>query len=195
MKTCDICGATENETRIIASAKYGTLCRKHYLRRYKNKNEDRSIYDANVFIEYDDYAEIVLFDKNCQECARAKIDLEDVEKCRVKKWHLKSSRNTNYVISHGEFLHRFVLDYDGDMDVDHINHDGLDNRKSNLRVVSHAKNITNKDREDRGVKQVPSGNYQVAITKDGKTLYLGTFTDKELAKKTRRVAEEVFFPE
>lgn len=193
MKTCDICGATENQTRIISSKKYGTLCRKHYLRRYKGKDEDRSIYDPNDIDIFNDHAEIVLYDKNCCECARAIIDLDDVEKCRNIKWHIKSSRNTNYAISHGVFLHRFVLDYDGDQDVDHINHNGLDNRKSNLRIVSHAKNITNQNRESLGVKLVPSGNYQAQIMKDGKTIYLGTFSEFEQARDARVKAEETLF--
>ena len=41
------------------------------------------------------------------------------------------------------YLHRFVLDYDGDLMVDHINGKPLDCRKSNLRLVTHKQNCQN----------------------------------------------------
>ena len=193
---CEICGITDKETRIINSKKYGCLCRKHYLRVYKNKRIDYSIYDPNDYIICDDHAEIVLRDKNCDECARAIIDLEDVEKCKTKKWHLKKNKNIEYAMSSDAvdriFLHRFILDYyDHDRDVDHINRNGLDNRKSNLRIVSHGKNITNQG-EGTGIREVPSGNYQSKIMKDYKPIYLGTFSNYYDALMARLAAEEAY---
>ncbi len=40
-------------------------------------------------------------------------------------------------------MHRAVLGYDGDQDVDHINQNSLDNRRENLRVVSRSVNVQN----------------------------------------------------
>lgn len=194
---CSICGITDQDTRIINSKKYGCLCRKHYLRAYKGKNIDRSIYDPNDYIIYESYAEIILRDKNCEECGRAIIDLEDVEKCKQFKWHIRRAPNTNYAVSSEypkrRFLHQLIMNYyDLDMDIDHINRNGLDNRKSNLRIISHSKNITNQGR-GTGVKQVPSGNFQAIITKDAKPIYLGTFNSFDEACDARKIAEELYF--
>lgn len=40
-------------------------------------------------------------------------------------------------------LHRLLMDPPGDMEVDHINHDGLDNTRANLRVVTPEDNKSN----------------------------------------------------
>ena len=193
---CSICGITDKDTRIIDSPKYGCLCRKHYLRIYKGKNVKRSIYDPNEFILHDDYAEIVMYDKDFKERARALIDLEDVEKCKQHKWHVKKGINTDYAISGDTenriLLHRLVLNYhDYDKVIDHINRNGLDNRKSNLRLVSQSRNIMNQG-YGTGVKQVPSGNYQAIITRNYKPIYLGTFFSFEDALAARHTAEESF---
>jgi len=50
------------------------------------------------------------------------------------------------------YLHRYVIGYVGLDDVDHINHNSLDNRRENLRVVSRSTNILNRRRVSvRGV--------------------------------------------
>lgn len=42
------------------------------------------------------------------------------------------------------YMHRFIMNYNGEKDIDHINHNGLDNRKSNLRIASRSENLANK---------------------------------------------------
>lgn len=197
---CEICGVSDKETKIINSSKYGCLCRKHYLRKYKGKNLERSKYDLNEYTLYDSYAEIVLYDKDNLECGRAIIDLDDVEKCKQYKWHMKRDDRTNYVIGRKVikeskedynkiFLHKVITGcYDKDKDVDHINHNGLDNRTSNLRIVTRSENILNQ-RKICGIKKVPSGKYQVSIGKNYKTIYIGTYDSFEEAYKARKEAE------
>ena len=197
---CDICGVSDKETRIINSSKYGCLCRKHYLRKYKGKNIERSKYDINEYVIYDSYAEIILYDNNNNEVGRAIIDLDDIEKCKQYKWHIKKDIKTNYVIGRRivktkeddykkKFIHRVILDYfNTENDIDHINHNGLDNRKSNLRIITRSKNILNQ-RKICGIKKVPSGKYQVAICKNYKTIYIGTYDSFEKAYEARKNAE------
>lgn len=192
---CEICGASDSNTRIINSIKYGCLCRKHYLRKYKDRNIERSIYDQNTYVIHGEYAEIILYDKNGIECGRAIIDSDDVEKCKKYKWHIKNDGRNKYAISNGSkrvFLHRLIMNYyDTGMDIDHINRNGLDNRKSNLRIVTRSRNIMNQD-ETNGIKIAPSGNYQVAIGKDYKTIYIGTYNSFEEAYIARKEAEEKY---
>lgn len=86
---CEYCGVDNTETRIIKS-KYGTLCRKHYLQMYKYGKIKRTIYDRNEIIIHDDYAEIVLRDKEQNIIGSAEIDIEDIDKVKDFKWHIKN---------------------------------------------------------------------------------------------------------
>lgn len=85
--------------------------------------------------------------------------------------------------------------------VDHINGNGLDNRKCNLRAASKSQNAMNqKMRIDntsgyKGIRPLPSGNYTARITVNGKKVYLGTFKDIRNAIAAREQAEIEYFGE
>ena len=96
-------------------------------------------------------------------------------------------------------MHRAVLKAANDMVVDHINHNGLDNRKANLRLATVAQNAWNAERPIgrsgyRGVsfdKRV--GRWRVAICCCGKRKQLGYFSDKhEAAKAYDRAAKKYY---
>lgn len=194
---CEICGTSDTE-RQVRKIRGMCLCSKHITQLYRHGHFlDKTIYDSNDYEIFDDHAEIILRDKNSVEVGRALIDLEDVDRCRQYKWHLRKGLNTNYVIAtineHEKIhLHRFILNYDGNDDVDHIEHNGLDNRKSKLRIVSHSKNLQNQTNGRKGIKQVQSGRFQAVITKDGVGNYLGTFDTYAEAMEARTVAEGYF---
>ena len=123
------------------------LCCKHY-QRWKKKGSAtaRTIKDPNEFVDCGGYWEIKLYDKDCNHVASAKIDCEDVEKCRKYKWWF--SKGDRKVYSDSGLtriaLHRFVMNIiDPLLDGDHIHGDTLDNRKSQLRECSHAQNCQN----------------------------------------------------
>jgi hypothetical protein len=148
--------------------------------------------------EQEQYAEIILCDKQCNIVGNVIIDLEDVEKCKLYKWHIKHSLHTDYAIasiSENEklLLHRLILDYNGSLDIDHNNHNGLDNRKFNLEVCSHSKNLTNQHNKYNGVYQVKSGRYRATICIDSKTIYLGTYNSPEEALNARKEKENELF--
>lgn len=50
-----------------------------------------------------------------------------------------------YVKSQAGYLHRFIMNAPKGRQVDHINHDTLDNRRANLRVVNNQENNANRD--------------------------------------------------
>lgn len=76
--------------------------------------------------------------------------------------------------------------------VDHINGDKLDNRRRNLRIVTHKQNMFNRRFKRvaksgyRGVAQTPRGRWKACIGR--KLAYIGTYDTKEeaaLAYNTR----------
>lgn len=188
---CDICGRTDLGCR-IRKIKGMNLCPRHVTQYYRNGLfNDNTIYQPNEYIIHDDYAEIGLKDKDCNVIGKAIIDLEDIEKCKQYKWHIRKSRNTQYAIASIKgyenkkiHLHRLIMDYNGNLDIDHINMNGLDNRKSNLRIVTHSENKANNN--SIGVKLVPSGRWQACICRNYKTIYIGTYDTKEDAMNARK---------
>lgn len=71
-------------------------------------------------------------------------DLEDYDRISEYRWYIRVSRGVNYAFrkktSQGKtfliFMHRQIMHCPNDMVVHHINHNGLDNRKSNLILVT-----------------------------------------------------------
>lgn len=177
-----------------------SLCRKH-ISQYSRHGKffECTIYDKNKYIEniIEGYAEIILRDKNNNEVGKAIIDIDCIEKCKEYKWHMRKSRNTNYVACsiNGKklFLYRLILEYTGKMDVDHINHNGLDNRKLNLRICTHSQNMTNQYKKLNGIYKTKSGKYRASICINSKTIYIGTFETEEEALFARANKEKELF--
>ena len=139
----------------------------------------------NDIVIYDNYAEIILCDKYGFEKARAIIDLDDLEKVGKYRWHLNSN---GYVVKNSPVgrLHRLIMDAPEDRVVDHINHNTLDNRKSNLRLCTHAENSKNLSlsiRNSTGYKGVYFDNgtkkYRARITNDYSKKSLGYYHSVE----------------
>ena len=186
---CSFCNRDDNEYKIRKIGEY-YYCPKHITRHYRKQNmEMNSIYDPNDYVIYDDRAEIILRNVNGIELSRAIIDLEDVPICKLYKWHLRKGHgDTDYVIASlpnnkKVHLHRLILDYEGKDDVDHINRNGLDNRKLNLRIVDHSTNASNN--KHTGIYRVGSGRYRASCCKDYKTYYIGTYDTFEEASQAR----------
>ena len=145
----------------------------------------------NEIVLYDNHAEIILYNRRCEETARALIDLEDVDKVKNIKWCMKSN---GYVHDGKIHIHRLIMDCSDNMVVDHINHNKLDNRKTNLRICSHRQNSMNqKTRRDNSSGHAgvgKSGNkWRARIYIDGKEVHLGRFDTKEEAIRARKQAE------
>lgn len=75
--------------------------------------------------------------------------MEDLEKVMTINGYwttISVSNNHIYVYSklNKILLHRFILDAPKGKVVDHINHNTLDNKKINIRVLSHSENMQNR---------------------------------------------------
>lgn len=188
---CDICGRYQH--RMIHSHGY-TLCNKHYkqLKKYGKflDNNPRTQKDKNEFIKINDnYSIYYLYDMYGNRVAKGYIDNEDVAKVKNIKWgysHGYASGKTKSLMMHRRILNTTEF-------VDHINHNTLDNRKCNLRIVNKSQNQMNSNR--KGVDVRKNGRYRAYIKKNGIMVSLGVYEDKEEAYWARWYAERIVFKE
>lgn len=101
------------------------------------------------------------------------IDSSDLEKIKHLRWY-NGKLNYPYAKQKGKFikLHRFIMDYNGKLTVDHINRNTLDCRKDNLRIADMS--TQNKNRETpwnvkkRRTKTIINGVEYKSITEASK---------------------------
>lgn len=141
----------------------------------------------------------------------ALVDNEDYEPLSKYSWYIVKSFNNIYACRHTiksdivvkrchVLMHRQILKVTGKYNVDHINHNSLDNRKSNLRVCTHAQNSRNSRKNInntsgyKGVYWSTVGNSWMAYIKYNYKLFnLGYFKDKkEAARSYDKKAKELF---
>ena len=188
-RKCDVCGRMEDETHPIKFVSKANcfMCEKHrrQFSRYGRITDPTpgTIKDSNVFIEEDNCAKIIVKNRKQQIVAICTIDKEDLDKCKTMKWHINGN---GYVHARSGYLslHRFVLNYDGNLLIDHINRDKMDNRKSNLRIVTAMGN--NQNRDCAGVcYDNHAHKWRAEFQRYNKYYYIGLFETAEEAKQAR----------
>lgn len=131
------------------------------------------------------------------------IDADDLETVSKYQWHIEHSRkNLRYAqatIGNSTIrIHRLILHTT--LQIDHINHNGLDNRKSNLRVCINQENNFNKLHK-RNPKSGYTGirynektkSYYVRIMVNRKEISLGHYKILEDALEARKQGEIKYF--
>ncbi len=112
------------------------------------------------------------------------------------KWHLTKLNGKPYVMKSvtdkGPFLsmHRLIMGTPKGMQVDHIDNDGLNNQRSNLRICTNAENCMNRSAGStnkflskyKGV-QVIRNSIVAYIYPNGGSEYLGSFKTHEDAAR------------
>lgn len=134
----------------------------------------------------------------------AVIDSIDFPLVSKKRWRASVPRKGKYIyaeciirkgskLKHA-YLHRFLLGVEDRFKyVDHINHDTLDNRRCNLRIVTPAQNSWNRLNVQK-VNKLPKGvdyqwqvkgerKWRSRIMKNGKRKLIGYFDTPESASK------------
>lgn len=122
----------------------------------------------------------------------AKIDAGDVHLVEGWNWHAHVRPHAVYAkrVANGRsiYLHRVIMDALDDLQVDHINGDGLDNRCGNLRLATRFQNTCNQRRSKantsgfKGVSWHESRKkWRAQIYLHGRKHYLGLFEKPESA--------------
>ncbi len=130
----------------------------------------------------------------------ALIDDEDFELINQYKWYaMHPGRNNYYAVVdirvNGQritiLMHRLVMNPQKNQEIDHINGNGLDNRKGNLRFCTHQQNLRNQtprkncSSKYRGVSWSKAGKkWRAYITYNSRQVHLGYFFSEIEATKT-----------
>lgn len=130
---------------------------------------------------------------------KAVVDDEDYEMLNQWTWRALERRRTVYAYRNAYvngkrrpiYMHREIAQPGESLQVDHIDHDGLNNCRSNLRVCTSKQNSynTRKTRSTtasrfKGVKYYKDrGKWVASIIRDGTSRYLGAYdTEREAAE-------------
>jgi len=135
------------------------------------------------------------------------IDDDDYELVRHYRWRVKKGRNTHYALTSIQnsnkkdstmFMHRLILQLspEDEQQCDHIDGDGLNNQKKNLRIVTCQQNHFNRQSHSntssrfKGVSWHKSRNkYEAKIYVNKRNISLGQFDDEtQAARMYDRVA-------
>jgi hypothetical protein len=128
------------------------------------------------------------------------VDPADYDKLAKYKWFAMRSRRGLYAVrmvttKNGRRkkirMHRQILNVPADKFVDHINHNGLDNRKDNLRIVTNMQNSWNKRKQRgsyssqyKGVSWAKRpGKWHAEIYCRGRKIFIGYFDDEKAAAR------------
>ena len=124
-------------------------CRGHYKKwkKYGDPNIIRRRAGTQRFKIIDENTAAIPLTKGYE----ALVDIEDAESVSKFPW-LANEPSPGYVRAlrvvnrTSIFLHSFLLGVEDGSEIDHIDNNPLNNRKNNLRLVSHTENMRNSDR-------------------------------------------------
>jgi hypothetical protein len=132
------------------------------------------------------------------------FDLEDYDKIKKYRWY---TNGLNYVMTKKSktksslLIHRVILNYFGELSIDHINRNPLDNRKLNLRICTASENCSNQSISKRnkfgimGIVETKSmkKRWSANISINRKMYRLGNYANFEDAVRARLTKElEIF---
>ena len=133
------------------------------------------------------------------------VDDEDFVLLSQRRWFISKNRRghayaTTTIDGKWVGMHRFIMRPEKGLIVDHINGNGLDNRRCNLRVCTHGQNKQNsKSNRDlpkgvhKRVQRTGGIVYRAQLRHDGRLLNLGTFqTPDEASAAYFAKAKQIF---
>lgn len=117
---------------------------------------------------------------------------------QLKSFYCKGNIGTSTKI----YLHRWITDCPGNMQVDHRNNDTLDNEDENLRVATSGENHQNRSGANRNSKSGVRGvfwdkqhkKWQARFELNGKKKHVGLFVTLQEAESAVKLARSKYMP-
>ena len=158
----------------------------------KNINIENNYDIKNIIYKYETYSEVMLT-QNCKML----IDNDDIEKIQNILCFVDIRDNVKYARFRFKnsghsiplFIHNYIMDYKtkDNITIDHLNGNGLDNRKQNLRFATQSLQTRNRkikkiknDSDIIGITNMPSGKFNACFKYQG-IRYRKTLNTKEEA--------------
>lgn len=138
------------------------------------------------------------------------IDDEDFDKVSRYRWYSDVKKRRVYAgrsergddgLPRSISMHRFILGHCGNLGVDHIDGNGLNNQKSNLRICTQTENLRAFQRKRHSATSKYRGvswssdrkKWLSQIVVNKKTINLGRYEDDMDAAKSYNIAAEKYF--
>jgi len=134
------------------------------------------------------------------------VDTDNLRGLNLYRWLCSHKIGTNYArrFEKGRtiYMHREIMNAPDGMEVDHINRNGLDNRRENLRLCTKAQNQQN-SKKRRGKSSIFKGvswdkkrrKWRVEITVNKKRIMIGRFPSEMKAAEAYDVEALYYFGE
>ena len=134
----------------------------------------------------------------------ARVDDEDYKWLNKLKWHAVLTKSGYYAETTSSginfLMHRLIMNPKNKEEIDHIDFDGLNNQKSNLRICSHQQNMFNRKKQKNNIsgfigviKDKRIKKWIASIGFNNHKIYLGSFDNKLSAKRAYdKKAKELF---
>lgn len=112
------------------------------------------------------------------------IDRDDYNLVNTFRWHFSNGYALKNKTKDNKYrlMHRLILDANPNETIDHINGNGLDNRRRNLRICSQGQNTKNSSKHKDGTSMYkgvhfhkPSGRWRAQICVNYQRISLGCF--------------------